>query len=305
MSGNSHIPVLLEESVEALNIVSDGQYADGTYGRGGHSRRILESLGPQGRLTAFDKDPEAARESQSLSDDPRFTFVSGSFVMMDEVIAERQLHGILLDLGVSSPQLDDPSRGFGFKDNGPLDMRMNTREGVTAAEWLAEAPETEISEVIKTYGEERFARRMAAAIVSARRERAIETTGQLATIVAEANPKWEPNKHPATRAFQAIRIFINHELDDLELLLSSVVSKLVIGGRLVVISFHSLEDRIVKRFMRNEARGISLPRHLPVVDSDLQRSLALVGKAVKTSPREVEANPRSRSAIMRVAERLA
>ena len=184
-------------------------------------------------------------------------------------------------------------------------MRMNNREGITAAEWLAEAPETEISEVIKTYGEERFARRMAAAIVSARRERAIETTGQLATIVAEANPKWEPNKHPATRAFQAIRIFINRELDDLELLLSSVVSKLVIGGRLVVISFHSLEDRIVKRFMRNEARGISLPRHLPVVDSDLQRSLALVGKAVKPSPREVEANPRSRSAIMRVAERLA
>ncbi|MAV73846.1 MAG: 16S rRNA (cytosine(1402)-N(4))-methyltransferase [Cellvibrionales bacterium TMED21] len=305
MSGNGHIPVLLEESVEALNVAPDGHYVDGTYGRGGHSRRILKSLGSNGRLTAFDKDPEAARESLSLSDDSRFAFVLGSFVMMDDVIAERQLDGVLLDLGVSSPQLDDPSRGFGFRDNGPLDMRMNSQEGITAAEWLAEAPETEISEVIKTYGEERFARRMAAAIISARRERAIETTGQLATIVAEANPKWEPNKHPATRAFQAIRIFINRELDDLELLLSTVVSKLVIGGRLVVISFHSLEDRIVKRFMRNEARGVSLPRHLPVVDSDLQKSLALVGKAVKPSAREIEANPRSRSAIMRVAERLA
>lgn len=300
-----HIPVLLEESMAALNIESNGHYADGTFGRGGHSSRILEALGPEGRLTAFDKDPDAARASAVLASDSRFNFVSGSFVMMDSVIDERALNGVLLDLGVSSPQLDNPSRGFGFRDDGPLDMRMNNEEGVSAAQWLAEAPEAQIASVIRDYGEERFARRMAAAIVAARRQYSIETTGQLASIIAEANPKWEPNKHPATRAFQAIRIFINRELDELEALLATIVSKLVVGGRLVVISFHSLEDRIVKRFMRNESRGKSLPRHLPVLDSDLQRSLTLIGKAVKPSAEEIEANPRSRSAVMRVAERLA
>ncbi len=305
MSQAEHVPVLLEESVAALAIKPDGVYLDGTFGRGGHSRAILNSLSSAGSLIAFDKDPQAERSAGQFADDHRFEFVPASFADVSSRIAKAELDGILLDLGVSSPQLDDAERGFGFSDNGPLDMRMDTRVGITAAEWLATASEADIADVIKTYGEERFAKRMASAIIKARAESPITHTKQLATIVAEANPKWEPNKHPATRAFQAIRIFINRELDDLEAALGQMVDALSEGGRLVVISFHSLEDRIVKRFMRDQARGQKLPKYVPVIDSDTGKTLNLIGKAVKPSISEVQRNPRSRSAIMRVAERRA
>ena len=225
--------------------------------------RNLSLLSPSGQLLAVDKDPAAEASAKALADDSRFKFVAGSFADISNFVSDGSLDGILLDLGVSSPQLDDAARGFGFNGDGPLDMRMDTRSGMTAAEWIASAPEQEIADVIKTYGEERFAKRMASAIVKVRVDTPITSTRQLASVIAEANPKWEPNKHPATRAFQAIRIFINRELEDLELALSSMVDKLVIGGRLVVISFHSLEDRIVKRFMRDQARGVQLPRHVP------------------------------------------
>ena len=305
MSQAEHVSVLLEESVAALAIKPDGTYLDGTFGRGGHSRAILRSLSNSGRLIAFDKDPQAESSAEQFSEDPRFEFVRASFAEISSRVEPSELDGILLDLGVSSPQLDNAERGFGFSDDGPLDMRMDTRAGMTAAEWLATAPEEDIADVIKTYGEERFAKRMASAIVKARAESPITRTKHLATIVAEANPKWEPHKHPATRAFQAIRIFINRELEDLEIALGHTVDALSEGGRLVVISFHSLEDRIVKRFMRDQARGQQLPKHVPVIDSDTGKTLNLVGKAVKPSTDEVQRNPRSRSAIMRVAERRA
>jgi 16S rRNA (cytosine1402-N4)-methyltransferase len=305
LSQAEHVSVLLEESVAALAIKPDGTYLDGTFGRGGHSRAILRSLSNSGRLIAFDKDPQAESSAEQFSEDPRFEFVRASFAEISSRVETSELDGILLDLGVSSPQLDNAERGFGFSDDGPLDMRMDTRAGMTAAEWLATAPEADIADVIKTYGEERFAKRMASAIVKARAESPITRTKQLATIVAEANPKWEPHKHPATRAFQAIRIFINRELEDLEIALGHTVDALSEGGRLVVISFHSLEDRIVKRFMRDQARGQQLPKHVPVIDSDTGKTLNLVGKAVKPSTDEVQRNPRSRSAIMRVAERRA
>ena len=303
MTQAEHVSVLLAESVSALSVRADGSYLDGTFGRGGHSREILSRLSPSGKLIAVDKDPAAEASALSLANDPRFQFEPGSFADISRIVTDNSLDGILLDLGVSSPQLDDAQRGFGFSGDGPLDMRMDTRTGMTAAQWLASAPEQDIADVIKTYGEERFGKRMAAAIVKARAETPITGTRQLAHIIAEANPKWEPHKHPATRAFQAIRIFINRELEDLELALECMVDKLVVGGRLVVISFHSLEDRIVKRFMRDQARGIQLPRHVPVVDSDAGKTLNLVGKAMKPSNEEIARNPRSRSAVMRIAER--
>ena len=303
MTQAEHVSVLLAESVSALSVRADGSYLDGTFGRGGHSREILSRLSPSGKLIAVDKDPAAEASALSLANDPRFQFEPGSFADISRIVTDNSLDGILLDLGVSSPQLDDAKRGFGFSGDGPLDMRMDTRTGMTAAQWLASAPEQDIADVIKTYGEERFGKRMAAAIVKARAETPITGTRQLANIIAEANPKWEPHKHPATRAFQAIRIFINRELEDLELALECMVDKLVVGGRLVVISFHSLEDRIVKRFMRDQARGIQLPRHVPVVDSDAGKTLNLVGKAMKPSNEEIARNPRSRSAVMRIAER--
>ena len=303
MTQAEHVSVLLAESVSALSVRGGGSYLDGTFGRGGHSREILSRLSPSGKLIAVDKDPAAEASALSLANDPRFQFEPGSFADISRIVTDNSLDGILLDLGVSSPQLDDAQRGFGFSGDGPLDMRMDTRTGMTAAQWLASAPEQDIADVIKTYGEERFGKRMAAAIVKARAETPITGTRQLANIIAEANPKWEPHKHPATRAFQAIRIFINRELEDLELALECMVDKLVVGGRLVVISFHSLEDRIVKRFMRDQARGIQLPRHVPVIDSDAGKTLNLVGKAMKPSNEEIARNPRSRSAVMRIAER--
>ncbi|MCW9025247.1 MAG: 16S rRNA (cytosine(1402)-N(4))-methyltransferase RsmH [Gammaproteobacteria bacterium] len=305
----AHRPVLLKEAIEALNIRPDGYYIDGTFGRGGHSSAILAQLGEEGKLLALDKDPQAITEANNIFvNEPRFSIRQDSFAMMDTHVAELgwmgKVDGILLDLGVSSPQLDDAQRGFSFQQEGPLDMRMDPEQGQSAAEWIATAKEKDIARVLKEYGEERFAKRIAGAIVKARAVKAITTTKQLATIVAEANPAWEKNKDPATRSFQAIRIYINRELVDLEDCFTKVLEILKPGGRLVVISFHSLEDRRVKHFMRDMAKGDDFPPDLPVMQSQLKPSMNLIGKAVRAGKDEVAANPRSRSAIMRTAERM-
>ena len=305
-----HTTVLLDEAVTALIADPDGFYVDGTFGRGGHSTFILSRLGSGGHLMAIDKDPEACKTAREMfAGDLRFDIVRGSFADLASMVAERQhagdVQGVLLDLGVSSPQLDDAERGFSFLRDGPLDMRMDPDSGMSAAEWLADAPEDDIAQVLRDYGEERFSRRMARAIVAARAEEPITRTAQLAKIVAEANPAWEKGKHPATRAFQGIRIFINRELDDLEKVLASVLDVLAIGGRLVVISFHSLEDRLVQRFIREQEKGKPIPKGLPVMEKDIVRRLRSVGKAVKPGVAEVKANPRARSAVMRVAEKVA
>jgi 16S rRNA (cytosine1402-N4)-methyltransferase len=311
MNEMEHHPVLLEEVLEALQIRADGIYLDGTFGRGGHSARMLAQLGENGRLLATDKDPQAiATAKQRFGDDSRFSIVRGSFTMLAAEAEQRGWHGkvdgILLDLGVSSPQLDDASRGFSFMNDGPLDMRMDPESGVSAAQWLATAKASEIAEVLKEYGEERFAKRIAGAIVKVREEPgALTTTAQLAKVVKEANPKWERDKHPATRSFQAIRIYINRELDDLDAFLEQAVELLAPGGRLAIISFHSLEDRRVKRFIREEARGDDFPPDLPVMDSQLNRRLKPVGKAIRAGKAELALNPRARSAVLRVAEKVA
>ncbi|PID43022.1 MAG: 16S rRNA (cytosine(1402)-N(4))-methyltransferase [Proteobacteria bacterium] len=306
---NEHQTVLLEEAVAQLVVRPKGVYVDGTFGRGGHTRRILQALDTKSRVIGFDKDPLAVAAGKELAKaDSRFHIVHDAFVNMAERMAGLgidSLDGVLLDLGVSSPQLDDAGRGFSFMQDGPLDMRMNTESGMSAAEWVASAGEPEIVRVLREYGEERFARRMACAIVKARQDAPIVTTGQLAKIVAEANPAWEKGKHPATRAFQAIRIEVNRELVDLEASLLAMTRLLNRGGRLVVISFHSLEDRIVKRFMRNLVKGPQLPRGVPVQASALETGYRLVGKAVKPSRQEIENNPRARSAIMRTLEKVA
>lgn len=305
-----HLTVLRDEAVAALITDPAGCYVDGTFGRGGHSRAVLARLDAAGKLLGIDKDPQAIATGESLmAGDPRFVIAKGSFADFD-VLAESSgfagpFTGILLDLGVSSPQLDQAERGFSFTRDGALDMRMDTENGLSAAQWIADAAEADIARVLKTYGEERFAKRIARAICEARVETPITTTLQLAKIVTEANPAWEKHKHPATRSFQAIRIFINNELGDLELLLEKVVSCLAPGGRLVVISFHSLEDRIVKRFMRRQSLGESMPSYLPLTDAEVGKSMRLLGKAVKPSAEEVDLNPRARSAVMRVAEKLA
>jgi 16S rRNA (cytosine1402-N4)-methyltransferase len=304
-----HETVLLREAVEALVTDPGGCYVDGTFGRGGHARRILDQLDAEGRLLAVDKDPAAAALARSwMAEEPRLSFHHGSFASLPDVLADLDwppLDGILLDLGVSSPQLDDGERGFSFQHDGPLDMRMDNSRGETAADWLAREDEAEIARVLRDYGEERFARRIAAAIVRARAEAPLLRTAELSRIVSAANPRWEKHKHPATRTFQAIRLHINRELDDLRDLLDVALQLLALGGRLVVISFHSLEDRIVKRFMRDQSRGRPLPRGLPVTESELARPLRVLGKAVRASAAEVAGNPRSRSAIMRSAERIA
>lgn len=305
---NKHITVLLSEAVSDLVWEQDGIYIDATFGRGGHSRAILEQLSESGTLLAIDKDPQAIAEAEKLKSDHRFSVEQGSFKEMAATIAAQgwteSVSGVLLDLGVSSPQLDDAERGFSFMRDGPLDMRMNTLSGQSAAQWLADVKESDLADVLKKYGEEKFARRIARAIVKEREEAPIERTKQLANIVSVAHPAWEVGKHPATRTFLGIRLYINRELEDLTDVLEQVVKDLKPGGRLVVISFHSLEDRIVKRFMRDKARGDDLPMGLPVTDSQLNRQLKIIGKAVKPSAEEVEQNVRSRSAIMRVAERL-
>jgi 16S rRNA (cytosine1402-N4)-methyltransferase len=303
---HAHVAVLLNEAVEALAIHADGTYVDGTFGRGGHSRAVLEQLGAQGRLIAFDRDPAAIAAGQALGD-ARLTLVHSAFGDLDaelEALGVAQVDGVLLDLGVSSPQLDDASRGMSFRFDAPLDMRMDTSRGQTVAEWLAEASVGQITEVIRDYGEERFAHAIAKAIAAARTGGAVATTGQLAAIVEKAVRTREPGQHPATRTFQALRIFINQELEELTRVLPACVARLTPGGRLAVISFHSLEDRIVKRFMRDESRPPVLPARLPIRAADLPPPrLRLIGKAVRPSAAEVEANPRSRSAVMRIAER--
>ena len=307
MTNTPHITVLLEEAVAALAIKPDGVYVDGTFGRGGHSRAILAQLGPQGRLIAFDRDPVAIAAGQAVADS-RFELVHAPFSDFAEALAERgveRVDGVLLDLGVSSPQLDEAERGMSFRFDAPLDMRMDTTRGMTAAEWLADAPIAEITRVLREYGEERFAYEIAKAIATARTGGVVATTGQLAAIVEKAVRTREPGQHPATRTFQALRICVNQELEELSLILPQVVERLATGGRLVVISFHSLEDRIVKRFMRDASRPPQLPARLPVRAADLPKpKLALVGKPVWPSDEEVSANPRSRSAVMRIAERL-
>lgn len=305
-----HTPVLLEESLEALAIDPDRTYVDGTFGRGGHARALLSRLGPAGSLLGLDRDPQAVAAGASLARrDPRFVVEHAPISRLEEVARRRGLcgrvSGLLLDLGVSSPQLDEPERGFSFSADGPLDMRMDTSGGQTAAQWLAQAKGGEIAHVLRDYGEERHARRIARAIVRARDEQPVVTTRTLGRIVATVSPGREPGKHPATRTFQAIRIHINCELEELRACLAGVCDLLTVGGRLVVISFHSLEDRIVKRFIRTEAHGDRFPRRVPVMARETGARLRAVGKPVRPSDAEVTANPRARSALMRVAERLA
>lgn len=308
MSEGSHTTVLLKQAVDGLNVRSDGTYVDCTFGRGGHSRLILARLGTKGRLVALDRDPQAVAAGGEIGD-ARFCILHGRFSRLAEFAARAgvvQADGIVLDLGVSSPQLDDAARGFSFRFDAPLDMRMDPGGGPTAAEWLAHAPEQEIREVIRKYGEERFAKQIAAAIVAARARRPLGTTRELAALVAKAVPAREPRQDPATRTFQALRIHINQELEELSLALPQCVNLLAPAGRLVVISFHSLEDRIVKRFLREASRADRLPPRLPVRARELpQPRLRLVGRAARPSAAEVAANPRARSAIMRVAERVA
>ena len=308
MTSSAHVAVLAQEAIEALNIRSDGTYVDCTYGRGGHSRLILEKLGTGGRLIALDRDPEAIEAAKALRD-PRFMAMRSPFSSVRDVLQELGVAGVdgmLLDLGVSSPQLDDGRRGFSFRSDAPLDMRMDPDHGLSAADWLATAEESEIREVIRNHGEERFAKQIAAAVVAARARGPVDTTRKLATLVADAVPTREPRQDPATRTFQALRIHVNQELEELSVVLPQCVALLGAGGRLVVISFHSLEDRIVKRFMRAQSQADALPARLPVRARDLpQPRMRLVGRAVRASDRETAANPRARSAVMRVAERTA
>lgn len=305
----AHRPVLLAEVLDALAIQPDGFYVDGTFGRGGHAAAIMDELGPNGRLLAMDKDPEAVQSAAAqFGDDPRFEIQQGTFTMLSRVVAQRQLegqvNGLLLDLGVSSPQLDNAMRGFSFSHDGPLDMRMDPTTGTSAADWLQVADEKSISDVLREYGEERFSRRIARTIVARRAEEPLRTTAQLADLIDAAVPSREKGKHPATRSFQAIRIFINSELDDVRDVLSQVPDVLAPGGRLAVISFHSLEDRIVKRFIRDEYRGEQPPAEFPLAGMDYQPRLQPLGKAIRAGAAEVQENPRARSAVLRVAERL-
>jgi 16S rRNA (cytosine1402-N4)-methyltransferase len=306
VSEGSHVPVLLQESVEALNVCPGGIYVDCTFGRGGHSRAILARLAEGGRLIALDRDLAAVKAAGAIKD-KRFLLAHSGFSGLQRVLSELgvgRVNGVLLDIGISSPQIDTAERGFSFRLDGPLDMRMDQSRGQTAAEFLATASEQQLREVIKDYGEERFAKQVARAIVAARAGGGIATTRQLAKIVADAVPKTEPGQDPATRTFQALRIFLNQELEELSLTLPQCVEVLAPEGRLAVISFHSLEDRIVKRFIRSEQNRDTLPSRFPVRASELPPSrLVAVGKAVRPSASEIAANPRSRSAVLRVAER--
>ncbi len=305
----AHRPVLLSACLEALCLRPGGRYVDCTFGRGGHARALLQQLDAGSRLLALDQDPGAVAEGRRLAAaDSRFQMVHASFDHLSDLIRERdwlgRVDGLLFDLGVSSPQLDTPERGFSFLREGPLDMRMNPEQGESAAHWLARAGEKEIAEVIYRYGEERHARRIARAIVAARRQAPLETTTRLAEVVSQAHPAWKPDRHPATQTFQAIRIFINRELERLSRVLPQTLETLAPGGRLAVISFHSLEDRLVKRFIRDQARGDDLPPDLPITADQLHPQLRPVGKAIYPDEAEIAANPRARSAVLRVAEKL-
>jgi 16S rRNA (cytosine1402-N4)-methyltransferase len=305
-----HTPVLLDEVLAGLGVRGDGRYCDATFGRGGHTAAILDALGPAGRVIAIDRDPEAISAGRArFAGESRLTLMQGSFSRLEELVRaaglEGELDGVLLDLGVSSPQLDEARRGFSFMQDGPLDMRMDNEAGQSAAQWLARASEREIAEVLRTLGEERHARRIARAIVAERATTPIQRTAELARLVARAVPGREPGKHPATRTFQAIRIHVNGELEALQAALPQAVRLLAAGGRLCVISFHSLEDRIVKRFMRREEQGDPVYAGLPDVPPHARPRLRRIGRAIEPGDAEIERNPRARSAVLRIAERLA
>lgn len=305
-----HQPVLLQQSIQGLAILEDGIYVDGTLGRGGHSRAILEQLSASGRLVAIDKDREAIEAAERLfGEDERVTLIHGSFSSLGNIARSLDIHGhingILLDLGVSSPQLDQPERGFSFMQDGPLDMRMDRTQALDAGRFVNRAPLAELETVFREYGEERFARRIARAIGEAREESPIMTTLRLAEVVKAANPAWEKHKHPATRVFQAIRIHVNQELLDLDCCLKQCLSVMAVGGRLAVISFHSLEDRMVKQFMRKEEQGDQLPLGVPVRAVDIKTMFKRVGKAIKPTVEEIKHNTRARSAVLRIGEKIA
>lgn len=308
---SEHKTVLLQEAVDALVTDSEGLYIDGTFGRGGHSGAVLTRLGKAGRLLAFDRDPEAIQSGNArFRNESRIQLKQSEFSQAKAHVEAMgrlgEVNGLLFDLGVSSPQLDSVERGFSFMQDGPLDMRMSNDKGMSAADWLNQADLEEIVRVLKVYGEERFARRIATAITEARETKPLKTTGDLVRLIDEAVPVKDPHKHPATRSFQAIRIQVNAELEEVEKVLADSLDMLAVGGRLVVISFHSLEDRIVKRFMRDHSRVKPLPRDIPVSQAQLGTPpLRLIGKAIKPSAAEIEVNPRSRSAVMRIAERVA
>jgi 16S rRNA (cytosine1402-N4)-methyltransferase len=306
----SHQPVLLQEAIQALNIQSEGVYLDGTFGCGGHTEAILNLLNSKGRIIALDRDPQAAVFAKMhFGNDQRFCFIQKNFARLAEVLECYHLlgcvQGILLDIGMSSPQLDNPDRGFSFRHDGPLDMRMDPTHGVSAAEWLAKVSEKELAQVLKKLGEERFSRRIANTIVMTRKVMEINRTRQLADIVASVIPVHEAGQHPATRSFQAIRIHINNELEALQSALDQTLRALAPGGRLVVISFHSLEDRLVKRFMRRHSQGTAIPPEVPVTAAQSDATLRIIGKSLQPGSLEIRHNPRARSARMRVAERLA
>jgi len=308
MNSHTHVSVLQTEAVRALSINPEGRYVDATYGRGGHSEKIIEQLGDSGRLLAIDRDPDALADAERrFVEEQRFNIVSANFADIDKVVEQQDwagtVDGLLLDLGVSSPQLDVADRGFGFSRDGVLDMRMDPSSGVSAADWLADVREEELVYVLKTFGEERYARRIAAAIIAARHAAPITHTLQLADIVKAAHPRWERHHHPATRSFQGIRIQINGELDAISQVLDKALSVLKKGGRLVVISFHSLEDRLVKRALRSPPPPADLPRHLPLPETK-PHPWKTGGKAIKASDEELQRNPRARSAVMRVAQRV-
>lgn len=310
MKDKAHDSVLLDEAVEALVINPDGTYIDCTFGRGGHSRAVLAALSENGRLMAFDKDPQAIEKGHALEqEDPRFEIIHGSFSLLEQEVTERklfgQIDGVLMDLGVSSPQLDQAERGFSFMQDGPLDMRMDTSRGQTAADWIAETSEDDMVWAFKTYGEERYAKRIARAIIEKRQQAPITRTLQLAEMIKEAHPRWEKHKHPATRCFQAIRIAVNSELDDLARTLEQSLECLKVGGRIVAISFHSLEDRMVKRFIQKQEKGQDFPPGLPVTEDMIKRRMKKVGKFTKAGDDELARNVRARSAVMRIAEKIA
>jgi len=306
----AHIPVLLKPAVDALELREGARVVDATYGRGGHSEMILEQIGSRGELLVMDQDPEAILHAQErFEGEGRVTVVQANFAELELRLEQQQwlgtVDGLLLDIGVSSPQLDDASRGFSFSNDGDLDMRMDTSKGVTAAEWLRQVSESELMTVIKTYGEERYAKRIAKAIVLSRTSETISTTAQLAEIVKTAHPRWERHHHPATRTFQAIRIAINGELDALRAVLEQAASVLKIGGILSVISFHSLEDRIVKHHLRKPSPNDDIPRHLPIQPAEIPHPWRVMGKMVKADDSELKMNPRARSAVLRIAQRIA
>ena len=307
---DEHKPVMLAEVKQYLVTERDGIYVDATFGRGGHAREVLSQLGPNATLFAFDKDSAAvnAAKNDPVFSDKRFSIFHDSFTQIKTVLQQYDLvgrvNGILLDLGVSSPQLDEAERGFSFMRNGPLDMRMDQQKGIAATAWLDVVEEKILADVLKVYGEERYASRIARAIIKARDQAPIATTGQLAEIVVAAGSYYEKGKHPATRTFQAIRIYINNELEELKLCLQACLDVLAKGGRLLVISFHSLEDRIVKQFFKMQAEGEVLPRKLPVRDLEVIRHLKLLGKVIQASDTEVRGNKRARSAKLRIAEKI-